>query len=204
MRSWLVIFIWLLTGSLQSDPIQRAGYPPADLDLSKGKFVIATKLLGDPRFMQTVVLLVHHDGEGALGLVINVPSGITLSSALPKVDGFKDSKEQLFFGGPVDRSRVFMLLRSHSPPKDSTRIFDHVYFSSSKEVVEEVGPVPAAGEKLRLFAGYSGWGKGQLEREIQSGHWLVWHADMEIIFDRPSKEVWQEMIERSSVVTAQK
>jgi putative transcriptional regulator len=177
-------------------------YSRANLDLSDGKFLVATRQLIDPRFTQTVVLLIRYNKEGALGLIINRPTKANLSDALPDLPNVKSIKETLFLGGPVDLSRMFLLLLSSEPPKESIRVFGHVYVSSSKEVLQERIPIQSAKEKLRVYAGYAGWGAGQLESEIQQGHWNVWHADAEIIFNTPAKDVWPEMIRRSTVLEA--
>ena len=177
-------------------------FTPANLDLSDGKFLVATRQLIDPRFTQTVVLLIRYDKEGALGLIINRPTKAILSDALPDLPNLKRVKDTLFLGGPVDVSRMFLLLLSSEPPKESLRVFGHVYLSSSKEVLEQRIPIQNNKEKLRVYAGYAGWGAGQLESEIQHGHWNVWHADTKIIFETPAKDVWPVMIERSTVLQA--
>jgi putative transcriptional regulator len=180
----------------------QAGYPPADLELSKGEFLVATEKLADPSFAETVVLLAHYDKEGALGLVINDPTKMNLSEAFPDISALKRLKQQVYLGGPVERSKVFLLIRSMNDVEESVRLFDHVYFSTSKKVLEERAPVSNASESLRVFAGYCGWGAGQLEMEIQRGGWFVWNADAEMIFDKPAKEIWPEMIRRTSIIQA--
>ena len=186
-----------LAGEADSPRYSRAG-----VDLSDGKFLVATRQLLDPRFIQTVLLLIRYNKEGALGLIINRPTKANLSDALPDLPNLKRVKETLFLGGPVDLSRIFLLLLSAEPPKDSLRVFGNVYLSSSKEVLEQRIPIQNNKEKLRVYAGYAGWGAGQLESEIQQGHWNVWHADAEIIFNMPAKDVWPVMIERSTVLEA--
>jgi putative transcriptional regulator len=192
----------LFTGVSFAGETDSLRYSPANLDLSDGKFLVATRQLIDPRFTQTVVLLIRYNKEGALGLIINRPTKANLSDALPDLPNIKSVKETLFLGGPVDLSRMFLLLLSSEPPKESIRVFGHVYVSSSKEVLQERIPIQSAKEKLRVYAGYAGWGAGQLESEIQQGHWNVWHADAEIIFNTPAKDVWPEMIRRSTVLEA--
>ncbi len=193
-QSKLLIAIFF-TGITFAGEVYSAG-----LSLSDGKFLVATRQLTDPRFMQTVVLLIRYNKEGALGLIINRPTKANVSDALPDLPILKRLKDTLFLGGPVDLSRMFLLLLSFEQPKESLRVFGHVYLSSSREVLQERIPRMGAKEKLRVYAGYSGWGAGQLESEILQGHWNVWHADAEIIFNVPAKEVWPEMISRSTVL----
>jgi len=178
------------------------GYPPANLELEAGKFLIASNLLGDPRFMQTVVLLIRYDRSGSMGLIINHPTDITLSEAFPDLATGKKGSDLVFIGGPVGISRMFLLLRTRTQPDESLHVFGNGYFSISKAVLEDRMKNPAAQEKLRAYAGYSGWAPGQLEAEIQAGHWLVWHGDPEMIFEHDPTEVWKEMIRRSSLLQA--
>ena len=198
----LFLIVILFTGVSFAGEADWDRYSLADLDLADGKFLVATAQLIDPRFTQTVVLLIRYNKEGALGLIINRPTKANLSDALPGLPILKRVQETLFLGGPVDLSRMFLLLLSSEQPKESLRVFGHVYISSSKEVLQERIPKLGGKEKMRVYAGYAGWGAGQLETEIQQGHWNVWHADAEIIFNTPAKEVWPEMIRRSTVLQA--
>ncbi len=192
----------LFTGTSFAGEANSSRYSLANLDLTDGKFLVATRKLIDPRFTQTVVLLIRYNKEGAMGLIINRPTKANLSEALPELPILKRFKETLFLGGPVDLSGMFVLLLTSEQPKAALRVFGHVYLSSSKEVLQERIPRLGGKEKLRVYAGYSGWGAGQLEGEIQQGHWNVWHADAEVIFNMPAKDVWPEMIRRSTVLQA--
>jgi putative transcriptional regulator len=191
------VFCLLFVATLLS-----AGYPPANLELEKGEFLVATEKLRDSAFKETVVLLAHYDKNGSFGLVINDPTKVPLSEGFPQIPSLKRVQQQIYLGGPMERSKVFLLIRSTDEPQDSMRLFDHVYFSISQKVLEKRAPISGARESLRVFAGYSGWGAGQLEMEIKMGAWAVWKADDEIIFDRPAKEVWPEMIRRVSIIQA--
>ena len=199
MRGRLPFGIFLLL----SGAIINAGYPPANLELAKGEFLVATEKLRDSAFNQTVVLLSQYDEKkGSFGLVINDPSNVPLSEGFPEITELKRVQEHIYLGGPMERSRVFLLIRSAHQPQESVRLFDHVFFSISQKVLEEHAPASGAGESVKVFAGYSGWGAGQLEMEIKSGHWSVWKADAQMIFDQPSKEVWPEMNRRVSIIQA--
>ena len=198
MRTWFVIGIFLLCASGLF-----AGYPPANLELVKGEFLVATEKLRDSAFNQTVVLISEYDAKkGSFGLVINDPTNVSLSEGFPEISELKRVNEHIYLGGPMERSKVFLLIRAAQQPQESVRLFDHVFFSMSQKVLEEHAPVSGAGESVRVFAGYSGWGAGQLETEIKSGHWAVWKADAEMIFDKPAKEIWPEMNRRVSIIQA--
>jgi putative AlgH/UPF0301 family transcriptional regulator len=126
-------------------------------ELSKGKFLIASRKLGDPRFQETVVLLISYDRNGAAGLIINRPVKMSLSDAFPDSQIFKKSKDTVYFGGPVELNRLLFLIRSPGRPEESARVFDSVYVSSSRPVLDRMISKPKAGEHVRVYAGYAGW-----------------------------------------------
>ncbi len=167
-------------------------------ELSKGKFLVASRRLVDPRFQETVVLLVSYDRNGAVGLIINRPVKMSLSEAFPDSEIFKKRNETVHFGGPVELNRLLFLIRSPGRPEESARVFDGVYVSSSRPVLDRLIGRPKAGEHVRVYAGYAGWAVGQLEGEVARGDWHVVHADAETIFDKKSDKIWPELIRRGS------
>jgi putative transcriptional regulator len=145
--------------------------------------------------VNTVVLLLRYDAHGAMGLVINRPSEVEATSLLPDVEGLEDRQVPVYFGGPVDRGRVLLLLSSESPPAESTRIFGNVHVSSSAKALQEALESSPSGEKLRLYAGYAGWVSGQLDAEVARRGWHVVPAEAEAVFDRAPADVWQRFID---------
>jgi putative transcriptional regulator len=169
-----------------------------DTKLSKGKFLVASRRLGDPRFQETVVLLISYDRNGAAGLIINRPVKMSLSDAFPDSNIFKKRKETVYFGGPVELNRLLFLIRSPGIPEESVRVFDGVYVSSSRPVLDRIIDKPKAGEHVRVYAGYAGWAAGQLEGEVARGDWHVIQADAKTVFDKKSEKIWPELIRRGS------
>jgi putative transcriptional regulator len=169
----------------------RGGRKPA-----KGKFLIARRGLPDPNFSKTVVLLIGYDEEGAMGLVVNRPTSMALSSVLPGFDESRDHDGTLFLGGPVARLSVFLLLRADEKPKESTHIFASVYMSASKDTLRDKLQRRESKESMRVYAGYAGWGAGQLERELGRGDWYVAAADAVAIFDKDPADVWPDLVQR--------
>lgn len=167
--------------------------------LSKGKFLVAGPNITDPRFSETVILLVDYEPNGAMGLVINRPSRARLSSVFPEIEGLKKRADTIFSGGPVRMDQMFLLVRSSGKPEDSYHVFKDVYASGSKKLLQRMIDQVGAAKKFRVFAGYAGWGAGQLEREVARGDWYVLQADAESIFEKESSEVWRELFRRGSV-----
>ena len=167
--------------------------------LAQGKFLVADRQILDPNFRETVVLLIHYGPDGAMGLVINRPLQVKLSTILPDIKELDQRTETLYLGGPVEPSMVLLLVKSSNPLGSSMPVFDDVYFSSSKEMLQRLIKKPAKEEKFQIYAGYTGWAPSQLESEYDRGHWHVLEADTETLFDKKPSEIWHELIHRVSV-----
>ena len=189
---------WPFSFSRNPDAITLPAPDRFDTELSKGKFLVAGRKLGDPRFQETIVLLISYDRNGAAGLIINRPIKMSLSDAFPDSRIFRKRKETVYFGGPVELNRVLFLIRSPGRPEKSGHVFDGVYVSSSRPVLDRLIGKPKTGERVRVYAGYAGWAAGQLEGEVSRGDWHVVQADAKTIFDKKSEKIWPELIRRGS------
>lgn len=178
-------------------PLQYPQEP--DTTLSRGKFLVAGREMKDPRFAEAVIFLADYSGQGAMGLVINRPTRARLSTALPDVEGLEKRPDTLYYGGPVRPDQMFMLIRSWSRPKDSHHVYKDIFISSSKELLRRMIGKGETTKSFHVFAGYSGWGPGQLEREVALGSWHVLPADAETIFEKEPSQIWPELIRRSSL-----
>ena len=186
--------------SYSSQPRQLA--PSSTMVLSRGKFLVAAKNIKDPRFAETVILLVDYSSEGAMGLIINRPTEVRLSAAFPAIEGLKQRKDTIYIGGPVGVERMFLLIRSAGATEESLRVFDDVSISSSEKVLRQM----AAGNsvrKFRVYAGYAGWSPQQLDQEVMRGDWHVLDADSGTIFDKRSSDIWPELIQQTSKLWVQ-
>jgi putative transcriptional regulator len=170
------------------------------VELSKGKFLVASKQLRDPQFFETVVLLLEYDSKGAMGLVINRPTTVKLSKVLPEIEGLQKRSDTIYLGGPVAKNQLMLLIRTSSPPEGSRLVFKDIYLSSSQTVIEKMVDNPDAPERFRVYAGYAGWAPGQLDHEVSRGGWHILQADAESVFDKTPSEIWPELIRRSSAL----
>ncbi len=163
---------------------------------ARGKFLIASRELLEPTFARRVVLLLDHDAKrGGIGLVINRPSRIALTQVVPGLEQYAARKDYLRSGGPVERNRLFILMRADSQPPDSERILPDTYGSSTLDPLRKLiasGRVESA--QFAVYAGYAGWAPGQLEAEIERGDWHVAPGRSEHIFDTDAAEVWPRLI----------
>ena len=169
--------------------------PDADrIDLSN-QFLIAMPGMVDENFAGSVVYLCEHNERGALGLVINKPTDLRLGQLFDRVELTLDrpelAEQPVFFGGPVQTERGFVL---HDPagaevePYASTlNVTDGLSLTTSKDVLEALAH-GAGPRRLLVTLGYSGWQAGQLEDEIRANGWLNVQADPSVIFDTPVAE----------------
>jgi putative transcriptional regulator len=162
--------------------------------------------LTDPNFNRAVVLLCKHSEEGAFGLVVNRPlltSGTVTVNLDPPVS--TDRELQIWVGGPVEPSRSWILV-GQEPDADEDlrgmRVADNLYLSTSPHLLRrllEPSPPPMA----RLIVGYSGWGPGQLEAELDESSWLISDVDRDVIFNTPAEKLWETLIRRLGADPAQ-
>jgi len=162
---------------------------PSELNLAN-HFLIAMPSMLDPVFGGTVIYLCEHNAKGALGVIINKPTDMTLDVLFDRIDlkleiaPTQMSKKPVMFGGPVQVERGFVL---HTPLRQFSsmmKVTDDVTLTTSKDVLEAV----AAGkgpEQVLVTLGCAGWSAGQLEDEISRNGWLTVRAEPSILFDMP-------------------
>ncbi len=173
-------------------------------ELETGKLLVAARNLPDPNFASTVVLLADYNAQGAMGLIVNRPTKVTLARLLPGLEQAPDkaSSATVFFGGPVSPSGVLALLRSSTRRPDSRRVVNDVYLVSTGDVLKETIAAGSGSERVRVYVGYAGWGPGQLEAETAEGSWHVLDGDGDVVFDPDPQSSWRRQIQRAEALTA--
>lgn len=164
--------------------------------LAKGKFLVAGRHLNDPNFSETVVLLLGYSQQGALGVIINRPTEVSLAEALSEAVQPRPPTGQVYIGGPVGRSSMLLLLQSEARAEETEHVFRDVYFSGSLAVLQRM--IEKKESRFRVYAGHAGWAPGQLDSEVARGDWHIVSADVAHIFRTPAEKVWPELIERST------
>lgn len=162
----------------------------ADDDPAMGKLLVATEEVQGAVFAETVILLIHYDESGALGLVINRPMDATPKEVLPELEGLDDYTGPLYWGGPVRMTVMRALHRTDRPQDDAIAVFGTVYRVPMKDKLPNNA---TNAENLRFFVGYAGWAPGQLDREILFGSWHIIPATEEIVFTEDPDEIWQQL-----------
>lgn len=188
------VFCYLVAQPELACAEKRPEAPPTAA-LKKGVLLVAHPSLMDPNFQHTVVLICEHGAEGTLGVVINRPTGLLLSEALPAVPVLKGTSYVLFAGGPVQPEGILMLFRIVDAPEQLRKVLERVYLGLNREVLERVITKPSPSETFRAYAGYAGWAPGQVEFEMAMGSWAVVPADPSSIFDKAPETLWTEMVE---------
>jgi putative transcriptional regulator len=159
----------------------------------RGQLLIAGRSLRDPNFYQTVVLIVGHGAEGAMGVVVNRPSGLTVAQALEKHFELPETGEMVHVGGPVERNALFVLHNAADLGGDETPIIDGLYVGNSPETFEQVverASAPESELKFRVYFGCAGWAPDQLEGELGRNDWLVLPATTDYVFHPEPYAVW--------------
>jgi len=206
----LLLLIFIITISLFDNDITSAEGPKNYL---KGKFyssvkdhfLIATEKMKDERFSKTVVVMLESDKNGAWGLVINKRLG-TMPIALLIDPSLHTSEEReelfkknipIFWGGPVAIKKIF-ILHSTEYKSETTKNYGNISISQDYnilfDIAENKGP-----EKSLVILGYSGWGSGQLEGEMERDHWILSDVDLDITFDNESDTKWNKAYQNSFI-----
>jgi putative transcriptional regulator len=162
------------------------------VDSLGGSLIVAGPSLWDPNFRRAVVLIGHHDDEGAVGVVLNRASEVEVAAAAPPLAGLVGLGERLFMGGPVQPQAAVVVADFEHPERAEVVAFGSIGFLPDEVDVEEIGAL----RRARVFAGYAGWGPGQLEREVDEGSWIVEPALAEDVFTDEPDELWSAVLQR--------
>jgi putative transcriptional regulator len=145
----------------------------------------------DPNFAQSVVYLISHGAEGAFGLVLNRPAPILLEEVAEELGLSQRLKSPIYFGGPVERNRGFVLHPRRDLLATSEEVEEGIFLSGSPETLKIL---VESGDPFKFFLGYSGWAPHQLEEEISHGSWLVLPSRKELILNPRVEQLWERVL----------
>ncbi len=178
-------------------------------DFLTGQLLIAMPNMGDPRFDRSVIFMCAHDGEHAMGVIINKPLvDIELGDLLEQLDIEPlegASETPVFFGGPVQTERGVVLHTLDYRLDSTIALGEDIGITASREVLIDLGgatPARPAPRRYLLAIGHAGWGAGQLEQEITMNAWAHCEADEAIIFDGAIRPSWQKALSKLGVNSA--
>lgn len=160
----------------------------------QGCFLTAADHLRDPNFYRSVVLMLEHSPEGAMGLVINRPSATSIGKALGDSENINDAGAPVFVGGPVEPTSLFILHNCARLAAWDREVSPGIFLAGSERSFETVVRTPLQEpdqQRFRLFSGYAGWGPQQLEGEIARGDWHRIPADSSLILEDNPYGIWE-------------
>ena len=161
-------------------------------DSLKGHLLLASPTLRDPNFARSVVLIGAHSEDGAMGVVLNRPSAVTVAEAVPALGEAVGEDEPVYVGGPVHQSSIVVLAEFLDTSNAGLLVLDSIGFPSSDADLDGLAGTTVRG---RVFAGYAGWSAQQLEAEIEDGDWIAHDAGPEHIFSELPSELWRTVLE---------
>jgi putative transcriptional regulator len=163
-------------------------------DSLRGHFLIAGRGMRDPNFFQTVVLIVGHGSEGAMGVVVNRPSGLTVAEALSKHFELPETGAMVHVGGPVEHNALFILHNAADLDGGESPVIDGLYVGNSPETFENIitrAAENASDLRYRVYFGCAGWAADQLEGELGRNDWHVMPASVDYVFHPEPYTVWE-------------
>jgi putative transcriptional regulator len=159
----------------------------------RGQLLVAGPDLLDPNFRRSVLLVGDHSEEGAMGVILNRPSPVSVADAVPPLAELVEDTDLVHVGGPVQPQAIVVLGDFRNPAEAAQLVLDSIGFLPGEiETAADVGSLARA----RVFAGYAGWGPGQLESEIAEASWILEAAIPEDIFTDDPDELWSTVLRR--------
>ena len=165
---------------------------PADLGM--GKLLVSPRKSPDPSFAQSVILLLHYDKESALGLMINRRTTVPIGRVLRDFNGLGQRSDVMYLGGPVERDSAMALVRAGAKPDGSTAVAGRIYLVIERQALQKALSAGRNSADLRIYAGYCGWGPGQLDNETRLGGWFIFNRGAELAFDGNPDTIWPKLI----------
>jgi putative transcriptional regulator len=157
-----------------------------------GVLLIADPFLKDPNFMRTVVFLTEHKEDGTIGFVLNRQYENTLDELLPEVEGHKFP---VYYGGPVQMNTIHFLHRYPEEVPGGVEVMKGVWWGGDFDsLIQLINSDQIDPDKIRFYIGYSGWGTGQLESEMQEKTWLTVEASRALVFHKRAEEIWKDSL----------
>ena len=183
---------WLAAALAVAAVLTAQSQKPADLGM--GKLLVSPRKSPDPSFAESVILLLHYDGESALGLMINRRTTVPIARVLRDFSGLGQRSDVIYLGGPVERASAMALVRAGAKPDGATAVTGRVYLLTARQALEKALATGKSSGDLRIYAGYCGWGPGQLDIETRLGGWFIFNRGAELAFDGNPDTIWQRLI----------
>jgi putative transcriptional regulator len=202
--TWLRFIRLLLLFVVVAAPAALFGAAPPDGDTSQGRFLtgqllVAGPSMGDPRFRETVIVMLRHSRDGAMGLIVNRPAGEHSMADLLQAFGDDAAKAEgsvpIYLGGPVQKELAFVLHSADYRRSGTMDVTGEIAVTANHDVIRDIAAKNGP-KKFLLVFGYAGWAPGQLEGELAANAWYITPIDPALVFDMPREKVWERAVER--------
>ena len=170
-------------------------------DLAAGKLLVMERNAPDPKFAESVILLIQYGPDGVVGLMLNRASSIPVSR-LKEFNGTGNRSDPLYVGGPVQLDSVTALARTTNAPPGGIRVAADLYAVQTKQGLEAALKASKGSEDLRIYLGYCGWSLPQLENEVKLGSWYIFNGGELFAFDSTPSTLWKRLIDRTELHVA--
>ena len=165
-------------------------------DLAAGKVLVMQRDAPDPLFAQSVILLIHYDTDGVVGLMLNRASDLPLSR-LHELEGTRKRSDTAYAGGPVELGVVTALVRASSAPPDAMHVSADIYAVQTRKGLEAALQNSKGPADLRVYLGYCGWVIPQIKNEVKLGSWHIFEHGERFAFDSEPATLWKRLIGRT-------
>lgn len=163
--------------------------------------LVAAPRLIDPDYRGAVLLAVPLENSRHVGVIVNRPTGRSLSSLFPEHAPSKLVRDPVYFGGPMLRQAVFAVVHiDHTPGPGSIQMMKELFLATQGAVVDHI--IEETPNAARYYVGYVAWRPGELRREVDRGLWYVLDADPDLVFRKDPAGLWEELLRRARAVTA--
>jgi putative transcriptional regulator len=185
LAAWLAI---VAVGWLMATPV-------AAQTVTNGMLLVASPELADPNFARAVVLVLRHDDEGTVGVVLNRPTNLAPAAVFPELTASLGSYSGLLFrGGPIAATRLLYIVRGLAAATvNGPEVLDKVFLSIDDESLPDMVRFAEGTDELRLYAGHAAWVPGQLQAEINAGGWQLLRGTAELVFHADPGSLWAEL-----------
>jgi putative transcriptional regulator len=197
--NWLSRLILILTAIVVPGTFLNAAVQAPVDDSLVGQLLIASPAIRDPHFDHAVILVVRHNHDGAMGIVINLPTEERPLANILEMLGEKDTnvtgKVQLFAGGPVQPELGFVIHSSDYRAPGTIDVNERVLMTSNSRILRDIGNNKGP-QKILIAFGYAGWAAHQLDDELRRRVWFTTPADVNLIFDENREKLWESAYAR--------
>jgi len=183
----------LAGGGARTSALERRNGYKVWIDSLRGQLLIAGATLPDPNFARTVVLVCEHSDDGALGLVLNRPGELVVGESAPELAELTGGDALIDSGGPVQTDALLVLAEFEHPEQAGIQVLENVGLVGDGREIEDLVEETL---RARVFAGYAGWGPGQLDAELEREDWFVAPAGVDDIFNPDADELWARVLTR--------